>query len=69
MAAAGIMLWGQPSSPYEGFAHINPLGNLAGAVLMFLLGLVPSFVVCKILSSLDLLRVPERSILFRDGKS
>ena len=28
---AGFMLWGHPSSPYEGFAHINPLGNFIGA--------------------------------------
>jgi Amt family ammonium transporter len=24
VVVAGFMLWGQPSSPYEGFAHINP---------------------------------------------
>ena len=33
VVVAGFMLWGQPSSPYEGFAHINPLGNFAGAVI------------------------------------
>ena len=25
---AGFMLWGQPSSPFEGYATINPLGQL-----------------------------------------
>jgi ammonia channel protein AmtB len=54
------MLWGQPSSPYEGFAHINPLGNFAGAVVMVLLGFVPTYIVCKILNSMNLLRVPRK---------
>ena len=58
VVVAGFMLWGQPSSPYEGFAHINPLGNFAGAVLMFLLGFIPIFIVCKILDRFGLLRVP-----------
>jgi Amt family ammonium transporter len=53
-------LWGQPSSPFEGFAHINPLGNFAGAVLMFMLGLVPTWIVCKILDGMGLLRVPAK---------
>lgn len=57
---AGFMLWGQPSSPYEGFAHINPLGNFAGACLMFLLGFIPVLIVCKILDSVGLLRVPRK---------
>jgi Amt family ammonium transporter len=60
VVVAGFMLWGQPSSPYEGFAHINPLGNFAGAVLMFALGFAPTFVVCKILNSMNLLRVPAK---------
>jgi ammonia channel protein AmtB len=60
VVVAGFMLWGQPSSPYEGFAHINPLGNFAGAVLMFALGFVPTFVVCRILNSFGLLRVPAK---------
>ena len=54
VVVAGFMLWGQPSSPYEGFAHINPLGNFAGAVLMFLLGFIPVFIACKILNSFGL---------------
>jgi ammonia channel protein AmtB len=60
VVVAGFMLWGQPSSPYEGFAHINPLGNFAGACLMFLLGFVPIFIVSKILDSFGLLRVPKK---------
>ena len=54
------MLWGQPSSPYEGFAAINPLGNFVGAVLMFALGFIPVFIACKILNSFGLLRVPAK---------
>jgi ammonia channel protein AmtB len=57
---AGFMLWGTPSSPYEGFAQVNPLGNFAGACLMFLLGFVPIFIVCKILDSFGMLRVPPK---------
>jgi ammonia channel protein AmtB len=60
VVVAGFMLWGQPSSPYEGFAHINPLGNFAGAVLMFLLGFIPTLVACKIMDGMGLLRVPQK---------
>ncbi|MBL8895413.1 MAG: ammonium transporter [Rhizobiales bacterium] len=60
VVVAGFILWGQPSSPYEGFAHINPLGNFAGAVLMFLLGFIPIYVVAKILNGMGLLRVPAK---------
>jgi ammonia channel protein AmtB len=60
VVVAGFMLWGQPSSPYEGFAHINPLGNFAGACLMWLLGFVPIFITCKILDRFGLLRVPRK---------
>jgi ammonia channel protein AmtB len=60
VVVAGLMLWGQPSSPFEGFAHINPLGNFAGAVLMFLLGFIPTWIACKIMDSVGLLRVPKK---------
>ncbi len=48
------MLWGQPSSPYEGYAAINPLGNFIGAVIMVALGFIPTFIVVKILDGADL---------------
>jgi Amt family ammonium transporter len=58
---AGFMLWGQPSSPYEGFAHINPLGNFLGAVIMFgLLGFLPGYIGARILNSFGLLRIPRK---------
>ncbi len=56
---AGFLLWGYPSSPYEGYATINPLGNFIGAFIMFfVLGFVPGWVVAKILDGAGLLRVP-----------
>lgn len=57
---AGIMLWGTPSSPYEGFAVITPWGNLIGAVIMVALGFIPTFILAKILESAGLLRVPAK---------
>ncbi|MGI8851905.1 MAG: ammonium transporter [Methyloceanibacter sp.] len=58
---AGFMLWGYPSSPFEGYAAINPLGNFIGAIIMFfVLGFVPGYVLAKILNSFGLLRVPRQ---------
>ncbi len=57
---AGVVLWGHPSSPYEGFAAINPLGQFAGAVIMFwVLGFFPAYVIARILKAADLLRIPK----------
>ena len=59
LVIAGFMLWGYPSSPYEGYAVINPLGNTIGAVIMFfVLGFIPAWIVSKILNGMGLLRVP-----------
>ncbi len=56
---AGFLLWGYPSSPYEGYATVNPLGNSIGGVIMFfVLGFIPGWVVAKILDGFGLLRVP-----------
>jgi len=58
---AGFMLWGYPSSPSEGFASINPLGNFIGAIIMFgVLGFLPGYIVAKILQVTGRLRVPEK---------
>ena len=58
---AGFMLWGYPSSPFDDFAAINPLGNFIGAIIMFfVLGFVPGYVMAKILNSFGLLRVPRQ---------
>ena len=56
---AGFMLWGAPSSPYEGYASINPLGQFIGAVIMFfVLGFLPAFIVSKIMAGMGILRMP-----------
>ena len=57
---AGFVLWGTPSSPYEGYATINPLGNFVGACIMFFLGFIPVWVLAKVLHSQGLLRVPAK---------
>ncbi|MGV1013421.1 MAG: ammonium transporter [Methyloceanibacter sp.] len=59
LVIAGFMLWGYPSSPFEGYAAINPLGNFLGAIIMFfVLGFVPGYVMAKILNGFGLLRIP-----------
>ncbi len=56
---AGFMLWGYPSSPFEGYAPITPWGQFAGAIIMFfVLGFVPGWTVSKILQSFGMLRIP-----------
>ena len=57
----GFMLWGQPSSPFEGYATINPLGMFIGAIIMFgVLGFLPAWVLASVLNSFGLLRVPPK---------
>ncbi|MGB3177492.1 MAG: ammonium transporter [Albidovulum sp.] len=57
---AGFLLWGQPSSPYDGYAAINPLGQFIGALIMFgLLGFLPGWGLAKIQSAMGVLRIPE----------
>ncbi len=61
---AGFMLWGQPSSPYEGYAAINPLGNFIGAIIMFgVLGFLPAYIVSKIMAGMGILRIPAKAEL------
>ena len=56
---AGVLLWGHPSSPYEGYAAINPIGNFIGAIIMFwVLGFIPCWILAKILNAAGILRVP-----------
>ena len=55
----GFMLWGAPSSPFEGYATISPWGQLIGAIIMFgLLGFLPGYLVSKLLQSRGMLRIP-----------
>ncbi len=56
---AGFMLWGYPSSPFEGYATISPWGQFLGAIIMFfVLGFVPAWILSKILNAAGLLRIP-----------
>ena len=53
------MLWGYPSSPFEGYAPISPWGNFLGALIMFfVLGFFPALIASKILHSMGKLRIP-----------
>ena len=57
----GFVLWGYPSSPFDGYATINPLGQFVGAIIMFVgLGFIPGYLVAKILASVGMLRIPEK---------
>lgn len=59
LVIAGFVLWGAPSSPYEGYATVNPLGQLIGACIMFfVLGFAPGYGMSKLLAGFGLLRVP-----------
>ncbi|HEX9791748.1 MAG TPA: ammonium transporter [Kiloniellales bacterium] len=56
---AGVLLWGHPSSGFEGYAPITPWGQFAGAVIMFwVLGFLPSWILSGILKAAGLLRIP-----------
>lgn len=58
---AGFVLWGYPSSPDDSFAHINPLGNFLGAIVMFfVLGFIPGWVLSMILNAFGMLRIPRQ---------
>ncbi len=59
LVICGFMLWGAPSSPYEGYATISPWGQTIGAIIMFgVLGFLPAFIVSKIMKAAGMLRVP-----------
>ena len=56
----GFMLWGYPSSGYEGYAAINPIGMIIGALIMFgLLGFLPGWIIAKVLNGMGRLRIPK----------
>ena len=61
VVVCGFVLWGYPSSPYEGYAAINPLGQFVGAIIMFfVLGFLPGWIVAKILAAANVLRIPKQ---------
>ncbi len=56
--ACGFMLWGYPALA-DGSATINPLGQIIGAIIMFVvLGFIPTYIVAGILKAMGLLRIP-----------
>ena len=58
--AVGIFAWGYPAlSGDPGVATISLMGQAVGAVVMFLLGFVPGYVVSLILRMMGILRVGE----------
>ncbi len=59
VCVAGVLLWGYPSSPTEGYAVTTPWGNFIGAVIMFwVLGFVPGLIFARVLNAFGLLRIP-----------
>ena len=59
LVICGFVLWGYPSSAYEGYAAINPLGMIIGAVIMFgVLGFLPGWIIASILNAAGKLRIP-----------
>jgi len=59
LVICGFVLWGYPSSGYDGYAAINPMGMIIGAVIMFgLLGFLPGWILAKILHGMGKLRIP-----------
>ncbi|MBM3517888.1 MAG: ammonium transporter [Alphaproteobacteria bacterium] len=56
---AGFVLWGYPASYHADWATVTPWGQAIGAVIMFgVLGFLPTYIVCAILKSVGLLRIP-----------
>lgn len=59
LVIAGFMLWGHPSSGFEGYAAINPVGQFLGAIIMFwVLGFLPTWILSGILKAMGALRIP-----------
>lgn len=59
VCVAGVLLWGYPSSPTEGYAVTTPWGNFIGAMIMFwVLGFIPGLIFAKVLNAFGLLRIP-----------
>jgi len=45
---------------YHGYAGVNPVGMIIGAIIMFgLLGFLPGYVIAKILNGMGRLRIPK----------
>lgn len=71
LVTSGFLLWGQSSLIYEGYAAINPMGQIGGVIIMFdMLGFLTGYIFAKILSELGYLRIPkEVELMGLDFKS
>jgi Amt family ammonium transporter len=59
LVICGFLLWGHPSSGFEGYAAITPWGQFIGAIIMFwVLGFLPAWILAGILKGVGLLRIP-----------
>jgi ammonia channel protein AmtB len=67
LVICGFVLNGYPASGYSvgamwdgsTYASINPLGQFLGAIIMFgVLGMLPGYVIAKILNGMGKLRIP-----------
>jgi Amt family ammonium transporter len=68
VALSGIILWTYPASPGADFAHINPFGQIVGAIFAFgLFGFLPGYLVSRFLRFLDLLQPPASFQLAGEG--
>lgn len=68
LVIAGIVLWGYPASPGEGYAIINPLGQFVGAVILFwVIGFIPGHLSSRFLKFMGVLRIhPEIEVIGLD---
>lgn len=65
---SGIILWTYPASPGADFAHINPFGQVLGAIFAFgLFGFLPGYVISRFLRFMDLLQQPALFQLVGEG--
>ncbi|MAS53420.1 MAG: ammonium transporter [Pimelobacter sp.] len=61
LAVSGLVLWGYPNTPIEGFGtppDINPLGQIGGGIVLALLGFLPGYLISLGLKRANLLRIP-----------
>ena len=65
---SGFMLWTYPASPAADTAHINPFGQLVGAVFAFgLFGFLPGYIISRFLRFLGALQQSPLSQLAGEG--
>jgi len=68
LVIAGVVLWGYPASPHEGYAIINPLGQFVGATILFwVIGFIPGHLSSSFLKFMGVLRLnPDIEVIGMD---